>query len=323
MKPQVSVATITYNHAPFISRCIESVLMQKTTFPFELVIGEDCSTDGTRALAMDYAQKYPQIIRVITSDANVGSNENLKRTVHASQGEFIAFCEGDDYWVDPLKLQKQYEVSVKQDAVLVAHATIMVFYQDGKLVYEPKFRRAQTGSGFLGLEDIIMHRAPFHTSSEFLRAEIAQNLPDWYYQMPVGDFPLKVIAASLGKVYYLDEIMSVYQKGVPGSFTQQTVACNVQEMEREKGELKMYSCLEEYTGHKYTKNIQEYLDHRKMEYYALHGNLDYLELNGFQDLGLRCLAFLIRPVPNNIKKKILGRLFSGGRYSLDQYRMIK
>jgi glycosyltransferase involved in cell wall biosynthesis len=282
--------------------------MQKTTFPIELVIGEDCSTDGTREIVQEYAQKYPEIIQVITSDANVGALKNSIRTNLACRGEYIAYCEGDDYWIDPLKLQKQYDAIIKYDAVLVAHSTIMVYYQDGKMASEPKMRRAKEESGFLDLEDILSHRTLFHTSSIFLRAEIMKHLPDWYFQMALGDYPLKVISAQMGKIYYLDEIMSVYQKGVSGSFTDRTISSNIQEMERELGELKMYPYLDEYTGYKFTNIIHKYLEHRKVMYYASHGNLDYLDLSEFQKNALRSIGLLFQRFPFNKRKMILGKI---------------
>ena len=106
-QPLVSVKMITYNHAPYIAQAIEGVIQQKTNFPFELVIGEDCSTDGTREIVFDYQRKYPDIIRVITSDKNVGMNKNGYRTMKACRGKYVAFCEGDDYWHHPNKLQIQ------------------------------------------------------------------------------------------------------------------------------------------------------------------------------------------------------------------------
>lgn len=105
--PLISVKMITYNHARYISQAIECVLAQKTVFPFELVIGEDCSTDGTREIVFDYARRYPELIRVITTDQNVGMQKNSNRTSDACQGKYIAYCEGDDYWHHPEKLQKQ------------------------------------------------------------------------------------------------------------------------------------------------------------------------------------------------------------------------
>lgn len=106
-QPLVSVKMVTYNHAPFIVQAIEGVLQQITTFPFELVIGEDCSTDGTRETVFEYQNKYPDIIRVVTSDENVGMKRNGLRVLKACRGKYLAFCEGDDYWQSPHKLQKQ------------------------------------------------------------------------------------------------------------------------------------------------------------------------------------------------------------------------
>ncbi|MFC1793548.1 glycosyltransferase [Planctomycetota bacterium] len=107
--PLVSAAMITYNHAPYIADAIEGILQQETNFPFELVIGEDCSTDGTREIVLNYQKKYPDIIKIITSDKNVGSCKNTVRTERACRGKYIAYCEGDDYWHHPLKLQKQID----------------------------------------------------------------------------------------------------------------------------------------------------------------------------------------------------------------------
>lgn len=105
--PLVSVKMITYNHVPYIRKAIEGVLQQKVDFSFELVIGEDCSTDGTREIVFDYQKKYPDIIKVITSEKNVGARQNSLRTAEACEGKYIAFCEGDDFWhrKDKLKLQ--------------------------------------------------------------------------------------------------------------------------------------------------------------------------------------------------------------------------
>ncbi|NLK92600.1 MAG: glycosyltransferase family 2 protein [Bacteroidales bacterium] len=109
MTPLLSIVTITYNHEPFIAKTIEGVLMQQVKFPIELIIAEDCSTDGTRAICQQYAEQYPDLIRLITSESNVGAVANERRAILAARGKYIAFCEGDDYWTDPLKLQKQVD----------------------------------------------------------------------------------------------------------------------------------------------------------------------------------------------------------------------
>lgn len=127
INPMVTIRTSTYNHGPYIRQCIEGVLMQKTDFPFEFIIGEDFSTDNTMEIVKEYAEKYPDVIRVITADYNVGSKANGTRCRRASRGEYMAICEGDDYWTDPQKLQKQVEhLRDKPEVVLVFHDVLSV-----------------------------------------------------------------------------------------------------------------------------------------------------------------------------------------------------
>ena len=129
--PLVSVKMITYNHEPYIAQAIDGVLMQETDFPIELIIGEDCSTDRTREIVLEYQKKHPDIIRVITSDKNVGMHKNAHRTEKACRGKYIAFCEGDDYWIDPLKLQHHVEFLKKnQDYGMVHTDASVLFYEN-------------------------------------------------------------------------------------------------------------------------------------------------------------------------------------------------
>lgn len=107
--PIVSVCMITYNHEPYITEAIEGVLMQQTTFPIELIISEDCSTDNTRKKIKEYADKYPDIIVADLPEKNRGMMKNFHHCMSQAQGKYIALCEGDDYWTDPLKLQKQVD----------------------------------------------------------------------------------------------------------------------------------------------------------------------------------------------------------------------
>src|SRR5687768_9709407 len=110
VSPVVSVQMLVYNHEPFLAEAIEGVVKQQCSYPFELVIGEDCSTDRSRAIALDYQARYPGIIRVLFSDRNVGMLPNARRVRARSRGRYIAFCEGDDYWIDPHKLQHQVDL---------------------------------------------------------------------------------------------------------------------------------------------------------------------------------------------------------------------
>lgn len=107
--PLVSILSLTYNHEKYIARALDSWLNQQTNFDYEIVLGEDCSTDSTRAIIETYRRKNPEQIRLITSDKNIGPQPNFMRTLKACRGKYIAFCEGDDYWTDPNKLQYQVD----------------------------------------------------------------------------------------------------------------------------------------------------------------------------------------------------------------------
>jgi glycosyltransferase involved in cell wall biosynthesis len=134
-EPLISVNMITYNHAPYIAQAIEGVLQQETNFPFELVIGEDCSTDGTREIVFDYQKKHPDVIRVIAWDKNVGASKNSIQSQKACRGKYIAFCEGDDYWHHPKKLQKQIEfLETHPDYGLVHSEVRMRIVKSGQIV---------------------------------------------------------------------------------------------------------------------------------------------------------------------------------------------
>ena len=108
--PLVSVCMTTYNHAPYLRQAVESVLSQQTSFDFELVLGEDCSTDLPAEICREYAAKYPGRVRLVTGARNVGWRANYRRTFDACRGKYVAYCDGDDWWTDPCKLQMQADL---------------------------------------------------------------------------------------------------------------------------------------------------------------------------------------------------------------------
>lgn len=131
----VSVIMLTYNHEKFVSKAIESVLCQKTYFPFEIIIGEDFSTDSTREICIEFTRNNPEKIKLLPSVENLGMLPNFIRTLNSCDGEYIAFCEGDDYWIDPLKLQKQVDFLNNNPDYAIVHTNKKVligekFYDD-------------------------------------------------------------------------------------------------------------------------------------------------------------------------------------------------
>ena len=130
----VSVCMITYNHEKYISKAIEGVLMQKTTFPIELIIGEDCSTDSTRKIVVEYAEKYPDLIRPLLPESNLGMMKNFIKTMEAAKGKYIALCEGDDYWTDLLKLQKQVDFLEGNEEYIMCYTAFSTVDSNGHFI---------------------------------------------------------------------------------------------------------------------------------------------------------------------------------------------
>lgn len=130
-EPVVSICCITYNHEKYIEETIDSFLMQETNFPFEIVVGEDCSTDNTRKIVEKYKEMYPNIIKLIISDNNVGMQANGQRTMDACKGEYIAACEGDDYWMDAEKLQIQKDFLESNPEYIICYTDVEAFNENG------------------------------------------------------------------------------------------------------------------------------------------------------------------------------------------------
>ena len=132
MKPLLSVCLITYNHVKYIEQAIEGVMLQQVNFPWELIIADDCSTDGTREIVLRYQKKYPEIIKLILQEKNTGPTQNFMDLITYPSSKYIAYFEGDDYWTDPLKLQKQVDFLEANEDYSICFHEAMVLYEDGK-----------------------------------------------------------------------------------------------------------------------------------------------------------------------------------------------
>jgi glycosyltransferase involved in cell wall biosynthesis len=218
-QPLVSVKMITYNHAPYIAQAIEGVLQQKTNFPFELVIGEDCSTDGTREIVFKYPKKYPNIIRVITSDANVGMKKNSYRTTKACRGKYVAFCEGDDYWHHVDKLQKQFDYMESHPGCGLVSADCDIYY-NGSNKFKRSFnynRGFQSPANFSIEQVLFQEGAWIWTCTVMIRRNLYEQViqNDLYLyqneQLFVGDLQIWAEMTLLSEVTYIPETLATYR----------------------------------------------------------------------------------------------------------------
>lgn len=220
MSPVVSVLMITYNHEKYIVQAIESALMQKTNFKFEIVIGEDCSTDKTREIVLEYKAKHSDTIKLQLQEKNVGMMQNFIDTLKVCTGKYIALLEGDDYWIDPYKLQKQVDfLEANPDCSLCFHPSKYIRADNPDKYFIKKPKRIPSDKKF-GIRDVILGGGGFMaTNSMVFLKEYINERPGWFDTAPVGDYPLMLLLASKGNIGYKDEVMSVYRMMASNSWS--------------------------------------------------------------------------------------------------------
>ncbi|MCD6577496.1 MAG: glycosyltransferase [Anaerolineaceae bacterium] len=218
-RPIVSICCATYNHEKYIRSALDGFLAQETDFPFEILIHDDASPDDTPNIIREYQEKYPQIIKPIFQKDNQysqGKKAFAYFLLPEAAGKYIALCEGDDYWMDPHKLQKQVDfIEANKNCSMVAHAIQIENALDPK---KYNVKRSVDGDHYFNQEELIMHGTRLiHTSSMLFRSSLVKNIPNWVTSSPIGDYPLILFASMHGRIYYINEVMSTYRSFVPGS----------------------------------------------------------------------------------------------------------
>jgi glycosyltransferase involved in cell wall biosynthesis len=212
MHPKVSICMVTYNHQPFISQAIDSVLMQKTDFEYELIIGEDCSTDETLTIVQAYSVSFPERIKLVLQKQNVGATRNFASVLESCNGQYVALLEGDDYWTSPDKLQKQVEYLERHPNCAICYHSCEVVDKVGvsKGMFLPINLYKKPTSTLL---DLIVNDSFMATCSVMFRARLFNYFPDVFFVLRnVCDWPLNVLNAEHGDIGFIDEVMSSYRQ---------------------------------------------------------------------------------------------------------------
>ncbi len=224
---KASVSLITYNHAPYISQAIESVLAQQTNFDFELLIGEDDSNDGTRAIVTDYRSRYPERVRLLLNTrrdvvyvrGRPTGQGNFANNLRNTRGQFVALLDGDDYWTSPQKLQKQVDfLEANPDCALCFH-NVRVVEQNSSS--ESALFHTEPMRPRYGIEDLLNGNF-MQTCSVVFRAGLFSDFPPWFFKCRMADWPLHVLNAQHGWIGYLDEVMGVYRRHAGGLWSGQS-----------------------------------------------------------------------------------------------------
>lgn len=255
----VSVLCTAYNHEKYLRRCLDGFLMQKTDFRFEVLVNDDVSTDHTADILREYAARCPDIIRPVFQTENQysrGKLINLEILLPLARGKYIALCEGDDFWTDPYKLQKQVNaLEAHPDCHLCVH-TVQCVHEDGSPSDEV-IPAQRIESGVLSPKEmealLIEYECPFQTGSYFMRADaltaFAQPIPEFRRISPVGDVCYLLYFTHLGGAFYIAEPMSCYRRNSVGSWTQRNMEkTNAQRTEHFRKMIAVMRAFDRYTG---------------------------------------------------------------------------
>jgi len=212
MEYAVTITSTTYNLEKYIAQAIDSWIMQKTTFPVEILISDDGSTDGTVPIIESYMADHPNI-RLIKNN-HMGMMPNFIKSIEECSGKYIALCDGDDYWIDEYKLQKQYDfMETHQDFSACFTNSWVVNDKTGeRKVAKTQLWDTADGEGLLAHRDNDnVQMSPGHTSSYFFRNGLVKKYPEWMYGNVMTDFPLYMIISQYGKAKFINEMCTVYR----------------------------------------------------------------------------------------------------------------
>lgn len=256
--PLVSIFCITYNHVNFIRDAIEGFLMQETTFPVEIFVHDDASTDGTADIVREYSEKYHKLFWTLMQTENQYSKNRgvFFNLLQKQRGEFIAICEGDDYWTSSRKIQKQFEQMQKNPTASFCFHNTHIIDNLGNLSGEI---RPYNGSFLHSISELFLNNF-IHTSSILFRRSKFLGIPESLKNSPMGDWPLCILLAENGPFLYLDEIMSRYRLHSGSSWSSKTQA------ERSEQTCRFFELLLEYF--KDNQQIMEYV----LNGYQIHCN---------------------------------------------------
>ena len=258
----VSICCITYNQEAYIRDALEGFVKQKTNFRYEVLIHDDASTDRTAEIIREYEEKYPDLIKPILQTVNqyslgltnVSGTWNFPRAVK-NGSKYIAMCEGDDYWIDEHKLQRQVDyLEAHSDCSLAFHSAKVEV--QGSAVTERMMRPYQNDR-MVTPEEIIDKTSGYATASLMFRTEMVKELPDFYNNAPIADIPLQLLAANLGYGYYMDEPMCVYRLGGAASWTTLMKQGNYEKKQQDyaRAMKKMYQGYDEFSGKRFHETV--------------------------------------------------------------------
>lgn len=278
----VTVYCIAYNHEKYIRDALEGFIKQKTSFEFEVIVHDDASTDGTKAIIQEYADRYPTIIKPIYQAQNTYNTHNrvydflLPRT----NGKYIAICEGDDYWIDANKLQSQYDfLESHYDCSAVVHLALQL---NPNGVIQSYYDFNQNDRVFLDISDILENHAVFPTASLFFRKEFYYRHKEVLKRMRAFDYVIKTLLAMDGRICVLPYTMSVYRFQAIGAWTTKVWANKEKRKQHLMESIDNLQVLNRYSGYKYDCLFDEAIKKRQFELFRLELDIKSMKSESYK-----------------------------------------
>lgn len=270
----VSVSCIAYNHGKYIRQCLEGLVNQITTFKYEILVHDDASTDNTADIIREYEEKYPDLIKPIYQTENqyhkvrsIGAVYQVPRM----QGKYAAVCEGDDFWTDPYKLQKQFDIMEKNPNCSICVHRVKDVLENGEDSGKchPNFPMEEGVINLKKYLDIASNYSayPFQTTSYFMRMDVKResvnNPPPFAGKFGVGDVPTMLFALMKGDMYYIDEIMTCYRLQAKGSWSSIIVNDEKKKLDYLEKLVYGYEIFDDCTNFNYHNEVEKICEEKK------------------------------------------------------------
>lgn len=293
----VSISIICYNQKDYISQAIDSVLMQKVNFKYEIVLSDDCSTDGTDLICKKYAKKYPNVIRYIANKKNIGAVRNYIENYQRCNGKYVAYLEGDDFFIDPYKLQKQVDFLEKNLDYVICCSHVEKINSDGDFLGQLIGEMKDTYS----VEELC--KGDFiATPTCMVRNKLVKTIPEWIFEFKGCDWTFDILNAEHGKIKFMNERLSAYRVHSQGEWNKLSSKQQVSDV------LNMVKKVNKYTDFKYNSSFSEYAEALEREFIIIkRRNKVYRILNYIK----RNPLFFIKPkYYKTLLKKVFLKLYN-------------
>lgn len=309
--PTVSIQVLVYNHEPYLRQCLDGIVKQKTKFNFEAIVHDDASSDKSADIIRDYANKYPNIIKPIyeTENQYINGYEHMgKILLPYIRGKYVAFCEGDDYWTDPNKLQQQVEIMESHPECYMCLHRVDSVQEDGSPINYP-FPRNEMKTGIINSRQLVKLTWIFQTTCFMFRREVYElfrNQPLTIKKVlrEFEDLKLYFFFANLGPAYYLNKSMSVHRDSSKGSWSlKQKEKSKTAKLKTFNEIIEFYKLYDEYTHKKYHDILDYRINIAKIKAQLAIGN----RKGAFKGVKLKHSLYFISGSLKNRFKRIISK----------------